>query len=186
MKMYKNHINMFAAIQLERKGGVLQFKKLGVGILGIIIGINLITMVVAFSHSMINIKKIKDLNEFLSQPEVLQTIKNEEAISSKNSNYQKDLDTFKKLNQYVGGIVSFETTMYDDISMVKPQTVTIKSFSYFDNTIQIDCTTQNNNPPADYTKALEQTGLFQYVTYKGFTTSENGIVFPIICKLKAV
>ena len=117
---------------------------------------------------------------------MLQTIKNEEAISSKNSNYQKDLDTIKKLNQYVGGIVSFETSMYDDISMVKPQTVTIKSFSYFDNTIQIDCTTQNNNPPADYTKALEKTGLFQYVTYKGFTTSEDGIVFPIMCKLKAV
>ena len=48
---------MFAAIQSEKKGSILQFKKLGVGVLALVIGINLIIMVVAFSHSMINAKK---------------------------------------------------------------------------------------------------------------------------------
>ena len=80
---------------------------------------------------------------------------------------------------------AFHGGIYDNIVQVKPERVSFTGLSFKENTLTIECITQDNLPPADFAQALDELKIFDVVEYQGFSgTPADGYVFTIACVLQ--
>lgn len=99
---------------------------------------------------------------------------------------ERNIATYALMQDYVEDDLGFTSQIYNDVLSVKTNDITIASMTYNIGTITVDCKTQNNDKPSEYIHALEQTGFYESVSYKGFIkVGETGeVLFPVTCVLK--
>lgn len=128
--------------------------------------------------------RVASLQDLMAQPQV-QTVMTEDAnnrvsIVKNERGLVETIEVQGMIEEEIG----FKTEYYNSVLLVKPFTVTIQAVSYQQGRMGIVCTTADNNPPADFAKALEGTGLFSTVGYNGFSQGETQTVtFTIDCIL---
>lgn len=127
--------------------------------------------------------------ELTAQLETQEAQKLEQDYAEAESTYyflEEDVAALEMLEIYYSTQTSFTAKLYNDVTAIKPSNVNVVSFNFSDGAATIDCTTPDNMPPADYTKALQNSELFTTVEYSGFSTDANGsVIFPIVCVVPA-
>lgn len=185
--MNKNDINLFLALHNETKRKFTKIEIICASVLAAFLVINLSIIVFFFANKVITQNKIDEINEYLLSEGVVNAIARDEELTALIANTEADIAYYEKLNSYLKSNIGFNANVFQMILVSKPVNVTLLSFSFNRGVISINCKTNDSNPPADYTKALMDTGLFEYVNYSGFNVSGNNeVMFPISCKLKAV
>lgn len=130
-------------------------------------------------------KEYAEQQEVIQSPDFAAVVAEDTDLTNQILANQYNTLVIDSLHDYVDTAMEFETSYRSLILSVKPANVTIESFSYSEGVINITCSTPNDEYPADFTKALEETGAFESVKYNGFTRGEgNRVTFPIICTIK--
>ncbi len=185
--MYKKDINFFKTIEPDErikeatKNRVFIILIIGVLMINIA-GISVLQLAVMDKQG--GIAKINDFFELeITQLQIAEQNK----ISKDIATAEADIQVIQGLENHIQSLQGFNTDIYNVVQSVKPNNVEVVAFSFVSRTINIHCITPDNNPPADYTKALEETNRFDSVQYRGFVKGDDGVItFPILCKLKAV
>lgn len=181
----KRDINLFYAYEIENKKPLNKGKIIALGALAAVVLLNAVVIGVLFITNYMKSQQIEELNTFFSTPVVIEKQLKFAEVERKISVAEHDIKLIQSLKLSLANTPSFKTNMYHIIYSVKPNNVDFVAFSYENSRINISCTTSDNLPPADFTKALESTGAFSSVIYRGFSEgSENTVVFPIECTLK--
>lgn len=152
--------------------------------LAVIAALNLAVLGFLLISSQLERQRISALDTKLTEMEADKTSAEYEEASGKLAGLEDDLYALDMLSVFYDAYASFDSKMYNDITAIKPGNVTLESFSYGGGVATLNCTTPNDMPPADYTKALQDSGMFTSVHYSGFSTNQFGsVVFPIVCTI---
>lgn len=96
---------------------------------------------------------------------------------------ERGLLAIEELEQTLEYSNGFTVDIYNRVEAARPPTVQLVSLSFSDGVISMVCTTQNDAPPADFVKSLEQTGIFDQVGYNGFSQGSQAFSFNVTCTL---
>lgn len=159
-------------------------KKMAIAAIALFV-ISMSVFVIRF-HEYRGLKKdYEEQQAVLSSQDYIDTVAKDKELTNQILANQYNLLVIDSIQSYVDTAMELETSYISLILSVKPANVEIESFSYAEGVIEISCSTPNDMYPADFTKALEETGAFESVQYNGFTRStEDEVVFPISCTLK--
>ncbi|MGI6201187.1 MAG: hypothetical protein ACOYJA_10485 [Christensenellales bacterium] len=74
---------------------------------------------------------------------------------------------------------------FDTLLGQKPEAVSVVQFTYKSPVLTISCKTADKDAPARYAEALTRLGVFEQVTYSGFSSAQNqdAYTFSIACAL---
>ncbi len=185
--MNKRDINFFNTIEPDERVKDATMNRIFIMlILGALL-INIAGISVLQLSVMDKRKDIAEINSFFELETTQIQIAEQEKITQDTATANADIQVIQGLENHIKGLQGFNTDIYNVIQSVKPTNVEVDAFSFISGTVSINCKTPDNNPPADYTKALEATNRFDSVQYRGFVKGDDGVVtFPILCKLKAV
>lgn len=184
--MVSKNINFFDVLADERKPVVNKKAMSGYVVLVLVVVINVGIMGAFLMSNRSFVRDIDEVKAFLDSAYVAKAVTLQKELGKNIEIAQNDIETY---NKFILGDVranGFNSQMYMKIVDVKPENLSILSFSFENDIFVLNCITQNGNTAADFTKALELTGDYEYVTYKGFNESVDGVNFPITCKIKAV
>lgn len=127
--------------------------------------------------------RVASLQDFMTSPEVLQLVTEDAGHRSRIIADERALLQIADLQSKIDAEMGFSTDIFATVESVRPPNVTLLSFSYQAGVLNIVCNTENDNPPADYAKALEGTGRFSDIDYRGFSQGDGKVSFAITCTL---
>ncbi len=104
---------------------------------------------------------------------VEQTLSDVEKRKQQILTAEKDLMTLAGLQKKVSSPPGFHSEMYQVMESVRPANVSIVSVTFSGGSMSIAGLSNVDSPPADFAKAIEQTGKFASVTYGGFSEEVN-------------
>ncbi len=185
----KSDINLWAMLNERPRNRVNKGKMVAYLSIAFVVLANVLVYGYFYISKIAKTNGINDMNNFLNSPEVMSVLERDAELSKNIEAAKKDIVLYDAMGTYVNSRTGYTTDVYQVFLSVKPVDVFISSFSFNADKIEINCYTLGEDPSADYAKALEGTGIFEYVSYSGFSsrgTDGVGVTFPISCKLKAV
>ncbi len=187
MNNVKNGINLYQALSFEEKPKTGTQTIVFLSILSIVILMNIaVISIMVITHQKAQNEKT-DIENRISAFDIPKVLEQGKETKKEIVAINADIAVLDALRYLLDTTTEFKSDVYTTVNNVKPFGVSIKSVKYVKGVLSISCTTGDNNPPADYAKALEDSSAYTNISYKGFDKGGDGaaiVQFTLDCTLK--
>lgn len=181
------HINLLEAVATKRRTGGNSFKMTLVGtflLSGLLIGgaFAFLSVVNADYNS-----RIDKVDEYINNPDTIKKLHEVEQISLELKNLDAYSKRVKKAETAVTSLPVLNTDVFKKLEEYLDGKTKIVNVEFTTGGLTVGCRSKSQTAPADYVKALNDSGYFDNVIYGGYTTGgedEFDTDFSIIVNVK--
>ncbi len=177
----QQNINFFNAINNKKLTEKTAAKKVNVPLLvsSIVVVLNVIAVTALIVINMQAADVVSDLEDELNSPETIELIEQYGTLRIDYVSKLKGEVALTELEADIESMGEFSRDILNRSVAASPDSVTVVSVAYSNNTYNLVCTGQTEQQASDYVKLLTDMDLFSSVGYFGYSESDQEVTFTV-------